>query len=46
MRPEVDAVSVEFEATPFVDNVVAHFAEWDALPQAIKDILNFDRFLT
>lgn len=46
MRPQVDAVSIKFEATPFVDDVVSHFAECDALPWAIKDHLYFDRFLT
>ena len=46
LRLEVDAVSIESEVAPFADNVRAHFTEWDALPQVVKDHLNFDRFLT
>lgn len=46
MRPELDVVSVETEPTPFVDDMVAHFAEWDALPKALKRNLNFDKYLT
>lgn len=46
LRPELDTVSVEIEPTPFVDDMVAHFIEWDALPEAIKRNFNFDKYLT
>lgn len=46
LRPEEDVVSVDSEPGPFVDDMVAHYAEWDALPEPIKRNLNFDRFLT
>ena len=36
----MDAVSIESEAAPFVDYMQAHFIEWGALLQAIKDQLN------
>lgn len=42
----MDVVSIEPEAAPFADNALAQFTEWDALPQVVKDHLNFDRFLT
>ena len=46
LRPELDVVSTTSDAAPFVDDVLTHFHEWDALPQALKDNLSFDKYLT
>ena len=43
---ELDVVSTKVEAVAFADDVDAHFAEWNALPQTVKQNLNFDRHLT
>ena len=36
LRPELYTVSTTTDTTPFVDDVLTHFHEWDALPQALK----------